>query len=214
MKRFITLFTTFLVALSLSAQTKAPISFLGIPVDGTKANMVKAIEDKGFEHIKTRSGEDVLIGDFNGTKSNIYVHTTRNKVDRVMVAYAEPVSESQIKIHYNNLLKQFQNNSKYMELVDNELIPEDEDIDYEISVHKKQYNASFIPNLTEEERLEIAVATKDMDHDDTTQYIYKMIMEKANGVVWFTISKNSGYDKFEICIFYDNTLNQAHGEDL
>lgn len=185
MKRLITLLATFLLSVSVFAQNTAPISFLGIPVDGTKANMVKAIENKGFEHIKTNNGEDVLIGEFNGRKSNIYVVTNRNKVYRVMVAYANYTNEAQIKIDYNTLLYQFRKSEKYVEFEGNLPIPDDEDISYEMIVNKKIYNSAF----------------------------WVKPLDSMNGMVWFTLDRD-GYEEYEICIYYDNLLNKANGEDL
>ena len=38
------------------------------------------------------------------------------------------------------------------------------------------------------------------------------LKNNPNGVVWFTILEN--YGDYQIGIYYDNLLNQAHGEDL
>ena len=38
------------------------------------------------------------------------------------------------------------------------------------------------------------------------------LKNNSNGVVWFTILEN--YGDYQIGIYYDNLLNQAHGEDL
>lgn len=43
------------------------------------------------------------------------------------VAYAEPVDVAQIKIDYNNLLRQFKDNEKYIELEEQEPISDRED---------------------------------------------------------------------------------------
>lgn len=215
MKRIVILLIALLNTLSMYAQNSAPIYFLGIPVDGTKANMVKEIEKKGFEHIKT-DGEDILIGDFNGKKSHIYVHTYRNKVDRVMVAYADELSESQIKIQYNILLSQFQNNEKYFEIKENLPISDDEDISFEMDIHKKTYIATLFvkPSFTDEETEEIASAIEDMDDDEKTEYLFNTVVTRVHGTVWFTISKSDYSDKYWINIYYDNMLNQANGDDL
>ena len=215
MKRFITLVATLLMSVSMFAQSKAPISFLGIPIDGTKANMINALVDEGFEHIKTNSGEDVLIGDFNGRKSHIYIVTNRNKVYRIMVAYADYVSEAQIKINYNNLLSQFKKSEKYVELDENPSIPDDEDISYEILVHKKTYDSSFWvkPNFTDEETAQIQKDVEGMDEEDALRYAMQKALDAMNGQVWFRISEE-GYDRYEICIYYDNLLNKANGEEL
>lgn len=60
-----------------------------------------------------------------------------------MVADANNVDERAIQIRFNRLCEQFAHNPKYVSLQDY-TIPEDEDISYEISVHKKRYEAVFI----------------------------------------------------------------------
>lgn len=217
MKRLITLLVTFLLSVSVFAQNTAPISFLGIPVDGTKANMVKAIENKGFEHIKTNNGEDVLIGEFNGRKSHVWVGTNRNKVYRIMVAYANYTNEAQIKIDYNNLLYQFKKSANYVELEENLPIPDDEDISYEMLVHNKRYDAAFWgkPHFTEEEVLQINKDIAKMSRKEAIKYATQKAFNSGsmNGLVWFAIDRD-GYEEYEICIYYDNLLNKANGEDL
>ena len=171
--------------------------------------------NEGFEHIKTNSGEDVLIGDFNGRKSHIYIVTNRNKVYRIMVAYADYVSEAQIKINYNNLLSQFKKSEKYVELDESGSIPDDEDISYEILVHKKTYDSSFWvkPNFTDEETAQIQKDVEAMDEEDALRYAMQKALDAMNGQVWLRISEE-GYDRYEICIYYDNLLNKANGEEL
>lgn len=60
-----------------------------------------------------------------------------------MVADANNVDERAIQIRFNRLCEQFANNPKYISLQDY-TIPEDENIFYEITVHKKRYEAVFI----------------------------------------------------------------------
>ena len=56
---------------------------------------------------------------------------------------AEFRSDEQIKIRFNKLVGQFENNSKYTPYEESQTIDENEDISYEISVHDKQYEADF-----------------------------------------------------------------------
>lgn len=212
MKRLILCLSTILLALSVNAQITENIKFLGIPIDGKKADMISAIKNKGFEYI----GDDYLSGDFNGNKSQIFVHTNRNIVDRICVFYANTVDEAQIKIDFNNLLRQFQNNEKYVEFVENEFIPDDEDISYEISVHKKRYDVSFHPKpeLTDEIILAIKAKKESMTDEEYESYQTSWLLEQYDrGIVWFTITEY-GYNKYGLTIYYDNERNRSHGEDL
>lgn len=115
------------------------INFLGIPVDGTKKEMINKLESKGFEYSLSF---DCLVGEFNGEESVIAIQTVNNKVWRVAVTNASPYNEINAKIKFNKLLKQFSNNGKYV-ILDGENISDNEDISYEILVNKKRYCASF-----------------------------------------------------------------------
>lgn len=68
--------------------------------------------------------------------------TNHNVVDRIYVAYPLE-SESQIITEYNILLGQFNRNKKYIAIQNNEIIPADEDLSYEMTVRNKKYGASF-----------------------------------------------------------------------
>ena len=125
-------------------QSEGTLKFLGIPVDGSKSEMVAALKSKGFRY---DSNSGFLVGDFNGRESHIGIVENHGKVYRVVVFDANTSDEGQIRIRFNNLIHQFENsNGKYYYIDQNEMIPEDEDISYEINVHDKQYSATFIYN--------------------------------------------------------------------
>ena len=73
----------FLLMLSISvcAQQKDVTRFLGIPVDGSKSEMIRKLKAKGFE--SNPYDEGILTGEFNGTMVNVYVLTNNNKVFRL-----------------------------------------------------------------------------------------------------------------------------------
>lgn len=48
-KRLLSFTAVLLLSVSMFAQKEAPIKFLGIPIDGTKAAMIEALKDKGFD---------------------------------------------------------------------------------------------------------------------------------------------------------------------
>ena len=56
--------------------------FLGIPVDGTKTEMVQKLKAKGFKYNSTY---DWLEGEFNGREVVLLIATNNNKVWRVAV---------------------------------------------------------------------------------------------------------------------------------
>ena len=160
--------------------------FLGIPVDGTKSEMIRQLKAKGYTSSSFDS--DVLIGEFNGRDVEIYVVTNNNKVYRIMVADTNLENETDIRIRFNTLCGQFKNNEKYISIKDY-TIPDSENISYEMTVNKKRYEAAFYQKA----------ATDAFE-------------ELSNRLVGFIIWQS--YGKYRILMFYDNVYNQANGEDL
>ena len=128
-----------LLVISAYGQNSGALKFLGIPIDGPKAQFVAALKVKGFYYSTVSEGYK---GQFNGYSVNVYVHTNHDLVDRVFVAFPDK-SEGDIKIEFNRLLEQFKKSDKYVDFSFNEPIPDDEDISYEITVHDKRYQAVF-----------------------------------------------------------------------
>ena len=240
MKRLLSFVIGMLImCFTVFGQSESTLKFLGIPVDGSKSEMVAALKDKGFRY---DSNSGFLVGDFNGRESNIVIVENHGKVYRVVVFDANTSDEGQIKIRFNNLIHQFENsNGKYYYTVPNNPIPEDEDISYETIVHDKQYSAEFIYNplygndelrdrlineVIEELGLEkikdektaggITYGEFYSDKDKYNQLISSLvglkIIQMSNSSVWFTICNH--YGEYFIGIYYDNLINKPNGEDL
>ena len=201
--------------------------FLGIPVDGNKSDMMRKLKSKGFTQSPYDKG--VLTGKFNGMDVYVYIATNNNKVCRIAVCDVNSMDEASIRVRFNVLCEQFKNNSKYCSLSEEApKLKEDENISYEMTVHKKRYEAIFyqLPdttaaNYTEEiQSLIYSKYTKEQmenPSEEISQDIYKMAamyaLDKATKKpVWFMISEN--YGKYYIIIYYDNEYNRANGEDL
>ena len=229
-KRIITTFTLALATIVAVAQTPAQFKFLGIPVDGKKSSFIVQLVQKGFKYDVR---EDMLTGKFNGMESNIIVSENYGKVDRVCVIDENGCDEAQIRIRYNTLLQQFKDNDKYLELDENQPLPDDEDISYEMTVHSKTYEATFYFNpiygWTDEDNLKMAANLraeldaqiesgeyKDPTEEKTTQLLQAMAAQKLigmlDGQVWFRIVKR--YGDYYIAMYYDNLNNRPNGEDL
>ena len=241
MKRLLSFVIGILIMCStVFGQSESTLKFLGIPVDGSKSEMVEVLKSKGFEY---DSESDFLIGDFNGKKSEIGIVENHGKVYRVVVFDADTYDAGEIRIRFNNLIHQFENNDKYFYIFPNDIIPEDEDIHYEILVNKKQYIAEFrynplygndelrdkvINEAVEESKLSIE-KTKDektiggitygefySDKDNYDQLISSVVslkvIQMSNSSVWFKIFEH--YGKYYIGLYYDNLLNAPNGEDL
>ena len=139
MKRFLATFLFVLMTIVAIAQDSNTIKFIGIPVDGTKKEMISKLQAKGYKY---DAYSDVLLGEFNGTNVMIRVQTVNNRVWRIGIGDANANDEANIKIRYNKLFKQLSNNDKY-KVLDGSTLGEEENISYEMAVNKKRYEADF-----------------------------------------------------------------------
>ena len=146
-----------------------------------------------------------------------------------MVCDANTMDEASIRIRFNVLCEQFKNNSKYCSFSEEDpKLKEDENISYEMTIHKKRYEAIFyqLPDTTatnyseEIQSLIYSKYTKEQlenPSEEISQDIYKMaaiyaLDKAAKKPVWFMISEH--YGQYYITMFYDNEYNRANGEDL
>ena len=223
MKKLI-IFPLLFVAVFASAQIEVT-KFLGIPVDGNKQQMIQKIKEKGYLY---NSNYDRLEGEFNGRDVFIYVVTNNNKVYRILVEDAVYSSEGDIKIRFNTLLRQFENNNqKYfsMSTEDGEL-SESEDISYEMTVNNKRYEAAFIQitntldSVTSSKKMEefnkenygddyLLDMTGEQILDASIKFFLSLYIDNS---VWFMI--NERYGRYGILLYYDNNRNRANGEEL
>ncbi len=214
-----------LVCLSLKSFSQNDITqFLDIPVDGFKSDMVQKLKSKGYAIIPNSDG--VLEGEFNGTNVKLLIKTNNNKVWRVAVI-EDYTDEINIKIKFNNLIRQFADNQRYYKLADTTItkfiIPKDEDLSYQISVNKKRYEVLFYQktikydSLSKEKEVLLAKGKlNDEDMDKLIQINANLVFEAINcldKLVWFMID-DEGYNKYRIFIFYDNEKNKANGKGL
>ena len=217
-----------MLALTTFAQ-KDVTKFLGIPVDGTKAQMIAKLKAKGFTPSTKSYKKGVLTGTFNGRKVDLYVVTNNNKVYRIMVADQQSDNATDIKIHFNNLCEQFKNNKKYISFED-QTIPKEENILHEMIVNNKRYQACFyqapsdtahIKNvaMTVRKKLlqkyseyQLANPTEEIQKEATSETMSAFLEDSQNRSVWFMISEN--FSNFQLVMYYDNEYNKANGEDL
>lgn len=233
MKHFLLLSLLFVSSLVAFAQ-KDVTTFLGIPVDGYKSEMKQKLISKGFTY---DAQNDCFEGEFNGEDVMISIVTNNNKVYRIAVIDKMSRNETDIRIRFNNLCNQFAKNKKYGSAsMESYLIPDDEDISYNMLVSKKRYQASYyqmpipelmdtlaiqnkfrekllqkytedqITNPTEEQSKEIQAIIQ----EESLKLMMEMVPNKS---VWFMIN-DRGVDRYNILMYYDNEYNRANGEDL
>lgn len=225
MKRILLIAVVLVISISLLAQKDVTI-FLGIPVDGFKPEMIQKLKEKGF--VSSASDKSILEGEFNGTQVNLHIVTNNNKVCRIMLCDINQMGETDIKIRFNKLCQQFQNNPNYISFSDY-TIADDEDIAYELTVHDKRYEAVFyqkplaIDSTEFANKLQAYISEKytpqelENPSEEIQNDIYKMSLDYTTDIilkkpVWFMISQYLGM--YYIAMFYDNEYNRANGEDL
>jgi len=223
MKKLLLIFS---LAFAVCTQTFAQqdvTKFLGIPVDGTKQEMIQKLKAKGFTYNSTY---DWLEGEFNGRNVIVCVVTNNNKVYRITVRDATMSNETDIKIRFNNLCQQFSNNSKYISAtLGSYEISEDEDISYEMSVHSKRYEADYY-QMSDQTDTAIVKKTADFllskytaeqianpTEEIRTEMLSYLMAEWSKKTVWFMIYEWK-YGDYCIAMYYDNKYNQSNGEDL
>lgn len=215
--------------ISVMAFAQEPIKFMGIPVDGAKSVMIQKLKSKGFSYDPQYS---CMHGEFNGKDVNVYIQTNKNKVSRIMVAEASLHSISEIKTEFNNLCYEFARNPKYASFDDDQTISESTDIQYEMTVNHKNFDAIFwqkpenidsakiasetesvIKNYLSEKGWDIQTINTEQQNEilnEVSKYFIDNYYSKRQ--VWFRICELDG--KYYIALYYDNEYNRPHGEDL
>ena len=172
-------------------------TFLGIPVDGKKDDMMlELIKKKGFKPRSTGYGLEYLQGVFNGQDVMVIIATYRNKVYRVYIQENNAHSAGDIKLHYNNLVRQFEKNQNYIEPDKDQTIPDDVNISDEMINHEKKFIAEFYQKNKKMELSNVVVNG----------------LNFQNKKVWFMISRHG--ENYYIAMYYDNLWNMPNGEDL
>lgn len=176
---------------------------------------------KGF-----KQDSNMLSGQFNGQDVYLSIVANKGKVWRVAVINKTPYSEEQIRTQFNYLVGQFKNSSKYVYTEEyNPTVDESEDIDYEISIHKKEYKAHFyqkshIDSIKFKEQFKLSflkecpnASLKDIETACKVMLDILKLTGQLSKPVWFQIDKDY-YKGYRIFIFYDNVYNKPNGEDL
>lgn len=196
------------------------LKFLGIPIDGSKEQMYNRLKEKGFSGY---SWDEYLEGIFNGENVRVHIGTNHGIVDRIKVVF--PYTEERLnKVKYNTLISRFGRNPKYTELRENKVIPEDEDISYEIALHDKVYDAvyyllrsdvdasSWKEDFYREYNARYKKPLSGLTQIEIEEVLFslpKRISDAIIGIVWFTLPNDN-----RIELYYDNLKNRPQGEDL
>ena len=192
------------VAQKVEVEEITPVSqsdvtlFKGIPIDGTKEQMVNALKQRGFKdteetlkYLRTgfyglESGE-LLSGEFNGMPVIVSVIENKGKVCGIGVVENLKRNESQIKRAFNDLVEQFNNHKNYSPDKENQKIAESEKVGDGLRYYNKEYRAIFYQ--------------KGLDGETSVKR--KVIVSLCEDVL-----------DFRLLMYYENGFNAADGSDL
>ena len=179
--------------------------------------MIEKLKAKGFKYNQRL---DYLTGEFNGNNVIISIATNNNKVWRIVLVDAIARDETEIRIRFNNLIRQFNKNTRYIPAyLTDPTIDDNEDISYEMSIRNKRYEAVFYQKSTQgikiEQEYEKYLETNSLSEEkanELTKEMYATRESNSKRLVWFMIDGN--YSDYRIYMFYDNEYNHSDGEDL
>ena len=197
------------------------LKFMGIPIDGSKDDMVAALMEKGF---KQDWGDEYLTGIFNGENVKVFISTNHGIVDRIRVVYPSTNDSNDTRVKFNTLLSKMNRNAKYVSVSPRPEIPAGESvglISYGDSKHydtayfflmpdadqaqwKGEFNAAYKKKYTK--------PVKDLSYDELEEVLFCLptrIRSAISGIVWLAITNVD-----HINIYYDNLQNRPRGEDL
>lgn len=139
MKNIFLLWLTLFIGTALNAQPSIT-SFLGIPVDGSKPDMISSLVSKGFAY---DSIHDQLIGQYCGSDVYVMPVTNNGRVYRIYVQDRAICRAADIKARFNGLCRKFGQDSDYSADNQSTEIAPSVDIASQIKYHDKVFRASY-----------------------------------------------------------------------
>lgn len=198
-KHLIPLLLSLLLLLPCGVEAKRDITrFMGIPVTGTKAALTRKLAAKGFTPSQEESG--LLLGEFNGRRVRVALTENSGKVWRVAVMFKSLGQEDDIRLLFNSLCRQFQNDRRYWAPGQKSFVLDSEEPIFEEMKKGKRYEAGFfqVP--------ETAFSWKEVEEDPAARVV------SLKKPVWFAICESCG--EHFVTLFYDNEYNHLRTKDL
>ena len=228
-----------LLTFSLSAQNDGVIKFMGIPVDGSKEEMISKLKQKGFTYDYEYN---MFQGKFDGESIKGIIETYNDKVYNIRFMHdSRGFNKSVVISKYNSFVLKYDTNEKYlsnikldkaMNDVETYQIDAYEDIGYEMKkgkVYKAQYYYTFDKDLSDttgfyQYKIETirkyknlaAAYGKDIDEfiNDSTLPMFYYMHRLEQDLVQFYIVEGMDYNTYLIMFDYYNRRNAPNGEDL
>ena len=216
MRRFLFTFVLLMTSFSFVAAQNNITEFLGIQLDGTKSEMIKKIEEKGFKYDQENGR---LTGIYEKEEVQLEVETNDSgKVWRIVLFDKNFRNEIDIRDRFNSLFKQFSKN--YMHLSGSN-IPKKESIIEGIKTDK--YRADFGQVFKEVDAKQVAaIIMERYSKDKLKELVFtekfsvaKQFVNESVSIlsdlakqrlIWFKIEDNSG--QYRIVMFFQNEKNK------
>lgn len=230
-----TIITLIMTAMLLSVGY-SQIVFKGVPVDGTRAEMIRKLKQKGF---KFDAKEESFDGEFNGDKISGIILDYKDKVYGIRFIYdVSGFSKALVINRFNGLVQSYETSNKYQpdevykvsNDIDSYLIDTYEDIDYEMK-KGRVYDAQYLYNVGKypEDTTGYYLYKKEMTdkyadfykakhHEELFEkllspgafYIYRL----ERDIVHFYIIPGFTTGTYNIMFDYHNRRNAPNNEDL
>lgn len=137
MKKFL---VAILVLFAVTASAQEVIDFMGIPIDGTKAELFAQLKKKGF---RETDKPNLLVGLFDDLSVEVVaLDNSRDQVYEMDLRHEMGNDETLAIERYNGLLLKFRNDPRYNDSY-SELIPEGEPIGEKLRSDRNLYTACF-----------------------------------------------------------------------
>ncbi len=218
MKKWFRVIIMLVLTMSANAQTHVT-KFMGIPVDGTKENMIIKLKGKGFTQPFPVELPYMLEGEFNGLKVEVFLIDNKGKMWRVVVLN-KCTGENIARDTYNRLLTQFKNHKNYTQIDEADIIPETDNLITELYKNHKKYRSAFYQSVDIEKYIKEYPEFDKLPEEERGNILSSLFKEAANidyipkRFVWLSLDKNDSDRVFNVYIFYENKFNEPNGEDL
>lgn len=134
------LLITLLLLLAATASAQKVIDFMGIPIDGTKAELFAQLKENGFQETDK---PNLLAGLFDDLPVEVVaLDNSRDQVYEIDLRHEMGNDEALAIERYNSLLLKFRNDPKYNDSY-SELIPEGEPISEKLRSDFHLYTSCF-----------------------------------------------------------------------
>lgn len=197
------------------------LKFLGLPIGGTKKQMMEALKTRGFN---IDYGNESMTGMFNGEEVKLFLTTNHGIIDKIKVIYPYCSEENDTRIKYNMLLSRFNRNAKYICVNPRAEVPIDEKIYWKLEENNNTYDAIYFylhPEVNakdwagkfkQEYQKHYKKPLQSLSYEEMEEALFCLPMNVSaavSGVVWFTMTSIH-----YININYINFKNRPRGEDL